>query len=131
MGAGLSAVDGLPVIDLFLVFPAGLSGAALLLLRISAALLLVVAALVLGPVSWWVWGLIAVTALSLLMGALTRFSAGLACMAAIGSAILSAKGLDLLFALHALNAAALCILGPGAFSVDARIYGRRIITIDE
>ncbi len=127
---------------LFPAFPAGLSGMALLLFRavLSATLLLEARSCLIaggGPSTAGLVGLAAlVLAAMLLVGFLTPL-AGL--LAAMGCAFLALSGgaaaapviLDsrqaAVFAVTMLIG--IVVLGPGAFSVDARLFGRREIII--
>jgi len=75
--------------------------------------------------------------LSLLAGFLTPFAAGLVALGAIGTVLFEAAPLPgvnrfetpLLTILVALVAISIVLLGPGALSVDARVFGRREIII--
>lgn len=103
--------------------PVGRSAIGLLLLRVAlvAALASGVRALCDGP---------AVRAVAI--GAATLVAAGLftrwAALAILIVVILtSPAGLDA--ALPAMLAAALALTGPGALSLDARLFGRRVITL--
>ncbi len=110
----------------FSVFPSGPRGAALLLLRLSAASLVVLGAVRLPLPAWSAAGLILV-ALALLVGLCTR-PAALICAALAIVAVFQIGGTpSWLMSLNALNAAALAILGAGAYSIDARLFGRRVI----
>ena len=111
------------------VYPEGTSGLGLLLLRASAVLLLI-------SIMHDVKGLqlrIAVP-LDLLAAAIglglgTRIAA-LLCAVAAPFFLLQEDGAPwTLIATHALDGAALAFLGPGAFSVDARLFGRRRINL--
>jgi hypothetical protein len=105
---------------LFSMFPSGPPGVALLLLRLSVAFGLffdprwagtLALALLYG-------GVAAVLAL----GLLTPLAA-----AAAALLVLSGGGIDVLSGLLLANALSLGLIGPGAYAVDARLFGRRIV----
>ncbi len=111
------------------MFPSGLAGVALLLLRLVCALPLV-----------WVSGsgnaFVGLTptylvALVLALLALTGTFTPVACSVMLLLALLSLKGWAapalLSILLHLLTTLSLMMLGPGAYSVDARLFGRRLI----
>jgi hypothetical protein len=113
---------------LFSIFPAGAAGFALLLVRVSIAVLL--AALVfIGGLDDAIWPrvVVCITAISLCGGAFTPLS----CIVAVAIELRFLSGLSPVSALHqcflVLVTIALGILGPGAFSVDARLFGRRVL----
>ena len=114
---------------LFPIYPEGASGLGLLLLRASAVLLLVsimhdvrvLEARVAIPLD------ILIAAIGLGFG--TRVAA-MACAVLAPILLLQEEGAPwILIATHSIDAAALALLGPGAFSVDARMFGRRRITL--
>jgi uncharacterized membrane protein YphA (DoxX/SURF4 family) len=120
---------------LFSAFPAGWPGIGLILLRIAVAL----GAITHGfsaltapdgpPILVWTIGLLAIAVgLALLMGFLTPI-AGAA--ATIGYLVMSvSRHCYACTALYlAVMSAALVLLGPGAVSLDARLFGRREIII--
>jgi hypothetical protein len=111
--------------------PAGATGVALLLLRVSAALTPYVAyqhaAASLGY-PWLVTVALAAGVL-LVLGVATRGTA-LACAIAVVAAGLEMGGWPAaLLALAALDFGAIALLGAGAYSVDARLFGRRVIDV--
>jgi hypothetical protein len=114
----------------FQVFPAGASGAALLLLRVSASLLLVGALVYLGASPVWAKCGVVLVAVALCTGFRTRFAAWLCALLAAAGAMEIGGALGVLVALSAVNAAALALLGAGAFSIDALLFGRRVISLD-
>lgn len=114
--------------DLLSTFPAGVPGVALLLLRLSAAIVLFAAATLIGPVPIWGCACLALCGAALALGFLARIVAVIAGIVAGFAAALGVGSACWLLALHALDAAALVLLGPGAYSIDARIFGRRVIT---
>jgi len=77
-----------------------------------------------------------VSAIALLLGYLTPVAAALAALMTLGAGLvwppplsLGPDAFRLSFALLMVIAVALVCLGPGAFSLDARNYGRREIII--
>lgn len=111
------------------MFPGGSAGLGLLALRLFLALSLWPSTAA-GP--WalpppWRWAALALALLSA-AGALTPLAAALAC--AVPALALwhgtAATGAALLAALPAL---ALALLGPGAYSLDARCFGRRLLVL--
>lgn len=111
------------------MFPAGMPGVALLMLRVStgATLLINTAGDPLAVGSQWLFAALLALAASLVFGLLTPLVA-LACgalelMGVLGSDNRSAA----LIGLSAFNALALALLGPGAYSIDARLFGRRVM----
>jgi uncharacterized membrane protein YphA (DoxX/SURF4 family) len=127
----------------FSTFPSGAPGYGLLLLRVAVGGLLIAAAIESfaggGDVSLTGLGLalVAIPAGSaLLVGVLTPAAATLAALTSLGAAatrtILGTTGIPgsgLASVLVTIVAAALVMLGPGAFSLDARLFGRREIVV--
>ena len=130
---------------LFSTFPSGMPGIGLLLLRAGAAAVLIVhGAGCLTDRSTSTWGTWAVGVMAALVGALLLIGlvtplAGT--LAAVGSAgiLLSwlpspaprLPGAGVADVLTVVVAAAVALLGPGAISVDAALFGRREITIPQ
>lgn len=114
-----------------LSYPDGVAGIALLVMRLSSGL---IAWPVLPPLlesaGPWPGGLAALlVGAALVSGACTRIAAMLLA-AAIAALLVSGSGEAMLPLMAcAGSAAALALLGPGAFSVDARWYGRRVIKL--
>ncbi len=112
-----------------MVFPTGAPGAGLMLLRISTAAALAAGVPTLIP-TFLDFG-VATLMVALAVGAFTRAAAVLsACMAMF--VCLDAGGKPaLVSALLSLPALALALLGPGGYSVDALLFGRRVIRLDD
>jgi hypothetical protein len=113
---------------LFTMFPRGLPGAALFLLRASVATALVFDCYVhRHGLSDWVHGLAMLVSLALCVGFLTPVAA----VAGIFFHALIWSGLGVssaaVAAIIVLDAISLALLGPGAYSIDSRRYGRRIV----
>lgn len=108
-------------------FPAGAAGGGLLLLRLASALLL---ALVIARSGFNLSDLMmGALAMTLLCGLFARV-AGAACTATAVLVAVSAGGeIGALIGLQGLTAAAITLLGPGAYSIDARLFGRRVIKV--
>jgi hypothetical protein len=117
---------------LFSMFPLGAAGIALMLLRISAAgtLLTISFPQVELPSSEWAFGGLAVLAAFLLLGVFTPAICTLCCVLEIALLISlhgRSGGLYLLFSI--VDTAALGLLGPGGYSLDARMFGRRRVVL--
>ncbi|WP_192648305.1 hypothetical protein [Sphingopyxis sp. OAS728] len=105
-------------------YPAGTLGAGLLLMRLSNAASLALDPLPSTSVHSWLAGLLA---LALLLGIRTRTAALAAILLALFGPPMAENISMLLCHLSAL--AALMLGGPGAYSADARSFGRRTITL--
>lgn len=123
-------VQAEPVQRLFSMFPPGLPGIGLLLLRASvAAALLLEHYAYRGTVSNWALVAATLVCLAISVGYMTP-------LAAIAGLVLHAL---LLFRFGAmdtwmivilvLDAVALALLGPGAYSVDGARFGRRVVVL--
>jgi hypothetical protein len=115
---------------LFSMFPRGLPGLALLFLRISVAggvLLNVYGRR--GELAAWLLASSLLLATALFFGLLTPVVA----LLALAANLVIPVGCNVGFqsagyiALAAMNALALCLLGPGSYSLDAFWFGRRVI----
>jgi uncharacterized membrane protein YphA (DoxX/SURF4 family) len=109
------------------MFPSGPAGVALLLLRLSVASLIAAMICLNSPVAW-LSICVAILAVALLFGLYTRFAAAL-CAALVMLFFLKHHGhkIDVAIVLHAASALAIALLGPGAYSVDAYLFGRRVM----
>lgn len=115
---------------LFSMFPAGRPGLALGLMRVALAVMLVegVAGRI-GHLSAWLLSVPASIALALGVGFVTP----IACVASIVLEVTiwmtSDRAIEAVHICAVLNAIALFLLGPGAYSLDARLFGRRRVVL--
>jgi uncharacterized membrane protein YphA (DoxX/SURF4 family) len=126
---------------LFATFPTGSPGVGLLVLRLAVALALGVhgASCLAGEPTLGTSAVAvtaAVTATLLLIGLLTPFAGSLAALMGVGLAMAwlpaptpNAFEVRLTAILVVSAATAIALLGPGAFSLDAALFGRREIAI--
>lgn len=123
----------LTVPKLILRYPDGLFGVALLLLRLSYAVIAFPSLARAWPMPSTTVPIglaAAVITLALVLGFGAR-AAALLLVLALAMAVAGARG-DLAWFLFACagGAAALVLLGPGAWSIDAHLYGRRVIRLE-
>ena len=120
-----------PLQKLFSAFPAGWPGVGLLLLRMLVGVTLIAQTVTqvrppeLSASGWLLASLILLGAGCLLVGFVTPVTAILIGLVSITLAFSSfAQTVDIV-----VLSAAIALLGPGAFSIDARMFGRREILI--
>ncbi|HSZ52180.1 MAG TPA: hypothetical protein VK801_11455 [Caulobacteraceae bacterium] len=110
---------------MIMAYPGELTGVAFLLMRAHAALIVGRLALEGHGQDVLVRVLLGLLALAFLFGFLTRVAAAIAIVALV--ALIPNAGGALSYIGQALALAALGLVGPGAYSVDARLFGRRVI----
>ena len=113
------------------MFPSGRAGVALLLLRVAAATTLIVDGMAnwASVTSFWILIVFLLPAFSLIVGLLTPYGAmvcGLVQMVVLFKTG-GCNGFHL--AMSILTSGAVALLGPGAYSVDARMFGRQILSV--
>ena len=114
-------------------YPDGAAGVALVLLRLACAWIafLVIARLPLPQFSPNASMVVsAALALALALGFGTRIVAFVFTAAAIATAFMTGSDSALTMIAHACGCAALGLLGPGAYSIDANVFGRRVIRLE-
>ena len=112
------------------MFPTGLPGLALLLLRASVAIALLAQAYAHRPdLPGWAQAIVILISLVISAGYLTPIVAliALALHAFIWSAL--GAGNDARVVIILLDAVALALLGPGAYSIDSYRFGRRVVVL--
>ena len=113
------------------MFPTGSAGIALIVLRSVVAVTVLVNARTCWPMgsTLIVEGIAAIVALCLFLGFLTPYCAAVSCFLELALLITTGASNRLQLGLSALTAAATVVLGPGAYSVDGRLFGRKVFTI--
>jgi hypothetical protein len=112
------------------LFPGGVTGVGLLLLRFSVASSLLLLSVARFGGANLMQFLAVLAAISVCVGFRTRAAAGLTLAFPI-IAFASGTGLAQLAILHAIDAVALVLTGPGAWSADAVTFGRRTVTFPD
>jgi hypothetical protein len=116
---------------LFSMFPAGRPGLALLLLRVALAIMLMQGVAgklwTMGP-PWFVAAPVAV-AVALCIGFLMPVVTVSTVVLEVAVLASTDMAIDAVHVCAVLNAIALTLLGPGAYSLDARLFGRRRVFI--
>jgi hypothetical protein len=111
---------------LFSMFPRGRAGVALLLLRLALGVAIVYGTEMASP---WVFGMSLVCALAFGVGLLTPWAAAAYVAVAIvawgwtGEAVVVTQGCTMI------HATVLGLLGPGGYSLDAKLFGRQQIIV--
>ncbi|AHE54212.1 hypothetical protein [Sphingomonas sanxanigenens] len=118
---------------LIIRFPDGAPGIAALLMRCSCALMAFPALAGILPPETHGW-LVAVPAALMAFGFVAGFGTRVSALLLVGTLVadlsfVSGEAIPLRLA-AAVAAVALAFLGPGAFSVDAHRYGRRVIRLE-
>jgi hypothetical protein len=112
------------------MFPAGLVGAALLVFRVSLAITIVVN----GAERWaletsvWMGIGFVLAALSLCLGLLTPCFSLLSVLLQM-AVLVSAGGNRFQLLTSIVGCGIISVLGPGAYSMDSRIFGRRLLEL--
>jgi hypothetical protein len=112
------------------MFPGGVAGIGLLILRLccASAILTIPFSRGLSLVPSWSAVGVALLTLLVLAGALTPLACAVGALAEASYLLHGGDGMNLRCVVFALLVTvALGLLGPGAFSVDARLFGRRRI----
>jgi uncharacterized membrane protein YphA (DoxX/SURF4 family) len=130
LGAGGAANLG-AMQRLFSMFPAGRAGVALLLLRVAAATTLIVDGTANGAsvTSFWILIVFLFPASSLIIGLLTPYGSAICCLIQLVVLLQTGSYNGFHLAMSILNSGVVAVLGPGAYSVDARIFGRQLLVI--
>ena len=116
------------------MFPQGGPGVALLLLRISVAATFLISLanrydVASAPLRFAAISVICLISVSLIGGFLTPFLSVIVCVAAIANLLIGFNSSNFLHLFTIFDAAALALLGPGAYSVDAKLFGRRVTVV--
>ncbi len=116
------------------MFPQGGPGVGLVLLRIAAAGMFALNIthrfnFASNTLHWSVVSLIVLISVGLLVGFLTPVLSIITCVAAVANLFLAEQPMNLVYVVRILTAASLFFLGPGAYSLDARLFGLRVTVV--
>ena len=116
---------------LFSMFPTGTAGIGLLVFRVCAATTLVVdgAARPGIATSGWMPLCFVVPALFLCMGFLTPYCSTFSCLVQLAALLITGGQNSFHIVVSLINSGAVAMLGPGAYSLDAHIFGRRLLNV--
>ena len=82
------------------------------------------------PVLYWsILSFLALSSVSLCIGFLTPILAVITCAIAIANLFLIEQTINVVYVLTVLTSAALFFLGPGAYSVDAKLFGLQVTVV--
>ena len=111
------------------MFPAGTAGCGLLLLRVCAAAMLLRNSIVdaTGPVPLWETGGVILLAAAFCLGAFTPVTCGLSAAMQTFLVVRAHESDPYHIVFTFCVTSAVFFLGPGAFSFDSRLFGRRVI----
>ena len=116
---------------LFSMFPTGTAGAALFALRVSAAITFLVD----GSAHWalvtsfWILVIFALPSMFLCLGFLTPYFSVLCCLIQLSVPLLVGGHNGFHLGISILNSGIVALLGPGGYSIDARLFGRRLVSV--
>jgi hypothetical protein len=116
---------------MFYAFLGGAPGTGLLLLRLGTAFLVPFTVFSSLSPPLWLDMAVGLLATCLAVGFAVRVAASLAALLILFGASRSDDALAAILATQALQAAALALLGAGAHSIDARLFGRRVIQLNK
>jgi hypothetical protein len=111
------------------MFPHGAPGIALLLLRISVTMVFLINAVAncCGPTSSrLLFAIVVLSTISLIIGFLTPYLSVIAAAFALANYLIGPHAGDHLYVFPLFDAVVLAVLGPGAYSLDARLFGRSV-----
>ena len=112
------------------MFPQGGPGVAVLLLRVSVVAFLIIAvANYRGSARLLVLVGAVLISISLLIGFLTPFFCVIVIALVIGNMIINPHASGVFCVIAIANAAALGLLGPGAYSLDSKLFGRSVTIV--
>jgi uncharacterized membrane protein YphA (DoxX/SURF4 family) len=116
------------------MFPQGGPGFGLLLLRVATAAMFAINLThnfqFSSPALYWaLMSFIVLASISLCIGFLTPALSVIACAVAFVNLFAADQAINFVYILRILTSAALFFLGPGAYSVDAKLFGLQVTVI--
>ena len=113
------------------MFPTGTLGAALFALRLSVTATFVVEGTAHWPLvtSLWIFLGFAIPAICLCFGLLTPYCSAICCLVELGVLLFTNGNDQFHLIVSMIDAGILAVLGPGAYSIDSRIFGRRLLIV--